>query len=49
MPGSSERRGKKIATIAIARRLLTHACHLIADAQAARTPGTTNPHIGAAA
>src|ERR1700746_4080509 len=33
----AKRRGKKIATIAIARKLLTRAYHLLADAQ---TPGT---------
>jgi len=31
----SKRRGKKIATIAIARRLLTRAWHLLAEMQAA--------------
>jgi hypothetical protein len=36
----ARRRGKKIATIAVARRLLTRACHLLAE-QAAGTPGTT--------
>jgi Transposase IS116/IS110/IS902 family len=30
----AKRRGKKIATIAIARKLLTRACHLLADMQA---------------
>jgi transposase len=38
----SKRRGKKIATIAIARKLLTRAYHLLADAQAAQTPGTAS-------
>ena len=33
----AKRRGKKIATIAIARKLLTRACHLLADMQAAGT------------
>ena len=37
----ARRRGKKIATIAIARKLLTRAYHLLADAQAA-TPGTAS-------
>jgi transposase len=36
----SKRRGKKIATIAIARKLLTRAYHLLAAAQAAQAPGT---------
>jgi len=39
----ARRRGKKIATIAISRKLLTRAYHLLA-AQAAGTPGTTMPH-----
>ncbi len=30
----AKRRGKKIATIAIARKLLTRACHLLADMEA---------------
>jgi transposase len=38
----SKRRGKKIVTIAIARKLLTRAWHLLADAQAAQTPGTAS-------
>jgi transposase len=33
----AKRRGKKIATIAIARKLLTRAWHLLADMQAAST------------
>jgi hypothetical protein len=45
----AKRRGKKIATIAIARKLLTRAYHLLAEAQAAVTPGTTKPHTSAAA
>jgi hypothetical protein len=36
----SKRRGKKIATIAIARKLLTRAYHLLTAAQAAQAPGT---------
>jgi transposase len=44
----ARRRGKKIATIAIARKLLTRACHPLA-AQAAATSGTTSPHTSAAA
>jgi transposase len=36
----SKRRGKKIATIAISRKLLTRAYHLLAAAQAAQAPGT---------
>jgi len=32
----ARRRGKKIATIAISRKLLTRAYHLLADAQAAQ-------------
>ena len=35
----AKRRGKKIATIAIARKLLTRAYHLLAAAQAAQAPG----------
>jgi transposase len=42
------RRGKKIATIAIACKLLTRACHLLA-AQAAGASGTTPPPASAAA
>jgi transposase len=45
----AKRRGKKIATIAIARKLLTRACHLLAEAQSAGTPGTTKPQASAAA
>jgi hypothetical protein len=33
----AKRRGKKIATIAIARKLLTRAWHLLADLQAIST------------
>ena len=44
----AKRRGKKIATIAIARKLLTRACHLLA-AQAAGASGTTTPPASAAA
>src|SRR5512132_2119316 len=36
----ARRRGKKIATIAIARKLLTRAYHLLAAAQAAQAPDT---------
>ena len=36
----AKRRGKKIATIAIARKLLTRAYHLLAAAQAAQEPDT---------
>jgi transposase len=39
----AKRRGKKIATIAIARKLLTRAYHLLADAQAAQASSTANP------
>jgi len=39
----ARRRGKKIATTAIARKLLTRAYHLLA-AQAAATPGTAKSH-----
>src|SRR6266436_2027377 len=39
-PAIASRRGKKIATIAIARKLLTRAYHLLAE-QAAGTPATT--------
>jgi transposase len=45
----AKRRGKKIATIAIARKLLTRAYHLLAEEQPAGTPGTTKPHTSAAA
>ena len=38
----AKRRGKKIATIAIARKLLTRACHLLAGRQAA-DPATPLP------
>ena len=34
----AKRRGKKIATIAIARKLLTRAWHLLAEMQATDTP-----------
>ena|SRR5437667_3234120 len=44
----ARRRGKKIATIAIARKLLTRAYHLLA-AQATATPGMTTPHSSTAA
>jgi transposase len=33
----TKRRGKKIATTAIARKLLTHAYHLLAGAEAGKT------------
>jgi hypothetical protein len=39
----ASRRGKKIATIAIARKLLTRAYHLLADDQAARAPSSATP------
>jgi transposase len=39
-PDIAKRRGKKIATIAIARKLLTRGYHLLADMQAT---GTTTP------
>jgi len=39
----TRRRGTKIATTAIARKLLTRACHLLAAAQAAQEPATTAP------
>jgi transposase len=45
----AKRRGKKIATIAIARKLLTRAYHLLAEEQSAGTPSTTKPHTSAAA
>jgi len=44
----ARRRGKKIATIAIARKLLTRAYHLLAAAQAAGTASTTKPPTSAA-
>jgi len=40
----AKRRGTKIATIAIARKLLTRACHLLAGAQAPGPPATLPPH-----
>jgi transposase len=43
----AKRRGKKIATIAISRQLLTRAYHLLA-AQAAAAPGTTTPQASVA-
>ena len=39
----ARRRGKKIATTAIARRLLTRACHLLADASQASAPKPPQP------
>jgi transposase len=42
----AQRRGKKIATIAISRKLLTRAYHLLAE-QAAATPATMPPTITA--
>jgi hypothetical protein len=39
----AKRRGKKIATIAISRKLLTRACHLLAAAQAAQVTSTPAP------
>jgi transposase len=39
----ASRRGKKIATIAIARKLLTRAYHLLADDQAVRASATATP------
>ena len=44
----AQKRGKKIATIAIARKLLTRAYHLLAE-QATGTPGMTTPHTSTAA
>ncbi len=40
----ARRRGKKIATIAISRKLLTRAYHLLAE-QATGTPGLTTPRL----
>jgi transposase len=45
----AKRRGKKIATIAIARKLPTRACHLPAAAQAAQAPDPAPPAASAAA
>jgi transposase len=46
----AKRRGTKIATIAISRKLLTRAYHLLADARATLAPGTastvTTPQAG---
>ncbi len=39
----AKRRGKKIATIAIARKLLTRAWHLLAEMEAATTTTTPPP------
>jgi hypothetical protein len=39
----ASRRGKKIATIAIARKLLTRAYHLLTGDQAAPAPGSATP------
>ena len=39
----AKRRGKKIATIAISRKLLTRAYHLLADAEATQALSTTTP------
>ena len=36
--GTARRRGKKIATTAVARKLLTRAYHLLTDASAAGAP-----------
>jgi hypothetical protein len=43
----ARRRGKKIATTAIARRLLTRAYHLLTDASPATTPPAPHPAISA--
>jgi hypothetical protein len=47
--GTAGRRGKKIATTAIARRLLTRAYHLLTDVSAASSPPTPPPAIPAPA
>ena len=39
----ANRRGKKIATIAIARKLLTRAYHLLADLQPAGANASSRP------
>ena len=39
----ARRRGKKIATTAIARKLLTRAWHLLTDAERAASPATSAP------
>jgi hypothetical protein len=39
----ARRRGKKIATTAIARKLLTRACHLLASTQARPAPPAASP------
>ena len=44
LQGIAQRRGKKIATTAVARKLLTRAWHLLTDAEL-----TASPQIGAAA
>jgi transposase len=41
----AKRRGKKIATIAISRKLLTRAYHMLAAARAAQEPGTATTGI----
>jgi hypothetical protein len=43
----AQRRGKKIATTAIARKLLTRAWHLLADAEHAAAPQPAAPPAAA--
>ena len=44
----AKRRGKKIATIAISRTLLTRACHLLADVPDGQVPAAAPPAASAA-
>jgi transposase len=43
----TKRRGKKIATTAVARKLLTRAWHLLTDAEAVASPQPAAPRIAA--
>ena len=43
----AKRRGKKIATTAVARKLLTRAWHLLTDAEAAASPQPAAPPAAA--
>ena len=43
----AQRRGKKIATTAVARKLLTRAWHLLTDAQAVASPQPAAPPMAA--
>ena len=43
----AKRRGKKIATVAVARKLLTRAWHLLTDAEHAAAPQPAAPQTAA--